>query len=181
MFRVADHDYEITSASLELFARIHEDVICWGVKITSKHQGGSTHMSSWTPAILSDVLLETKPGQMSHWYEIAGTTIEWDEPNEDPQALFEVFSPVAIYKCKCTFTDVQASAGVRFRLEGMVDVDVDYQRLPVVVDTVLTVAPWPMGKRSEQECRDRFQRLGFKDPVDFQIIKGVSSLVFLDQ
>jgi len=181
MFRVGDHDYQITNASLELFARVREDIVCWGVKITAKPLGGSDDMSSWNPAILSDVLLETTPGKMSYWYDIAGTIIEWDEPNEDPQALFQVFSPVAIYNCRCEFTGVPGVPGVRLLLDGTVDVDADYQGLPIRVDTALTAAPWPMAKRSEQECRDRFQRLGFKDPIDFQIIDGISSLVFLDQ
>jgi len=181
MFRVADHDYELTSASLELFSRTREDIICWGVKITAKHQGGSDDMSNWKPAIIADVLVETTPGQMAFWYDIAGTTIEWEEPNPDPQALFEVFGPVAIYNCKCQFAPVPGNAGVQLLFEGMVDVDVDYPRLPIRVNTVLKVAPWPWGKMSEQECRDEFHRLGFRDPVAFQVIKGVSSLVFLDQ
>jgi len=181
VFRVADHDYEITSACLELFARVDDDVIGWGVRIIAKHQGGTDEMSKWKPAILSDVLLETTPGQVAYWYDIAETVIEWEEPNPDPQALFEVFETAAIYSCKCQFIAAPRHAGVRFLLEGMVNVGVDHPGLQIRVDTVLTVAPMPWGKMSEQECRDEFHRLGFEDPVDFQIINGVSSLVFLDQ
>jgi len=101
MFLVAEQDYEITSASLELFSRTREDIVCWGVRIIAKHRGGVDGMSRWNPAIIADVLLETGPGRMAHWYDIAGTTIEWEEPNEDPRALFEVFETAAIYNCKC--------------------------------------------------------------------------------
>ena len=184
MFRVAERDYEITGAGLEMFPRINdedEEVVCWGVKVTSKHRGGSDDMSGWRPAILSDVLVETKRGQIAHWYEIAGTTIEWDEPKADPQALFEVFGTAAIYRCRCQFIGVPGNTGVRFSLEGMVDVDADYRRLPIRVDTALQVAPWPCGDMPEQECRDEFHRLGFRDPVEFKIIEGVSSLVFSNQ
>lgn len=181
MFRVADHEYDIVSANIELFDRIAEDVVCWGVKIVGRGRGGSEEMATWNPSILADVLMETQPGQYSHWNEIAGTTLKWDEPNEDPQALFEVYGTVAIYECIWQFMRGPDGSRVRLVLEGRVDVDADYRRLPIKIDTVLGVAPWPMGDDSERKCRSRYSQLGFKDPVDFQVIDEVSSLVFLNQ
>lgn len=182
MFRVADHEYDVTYACLELFSGIEGDTICWGVKIIGKGRGGSDDMSRWNPAILSEELLETKPGQMSHWYEIAGTTIAWDEPNEDPQALFEVYETTAIYQCKWQFVAEPGNRRVRLIFDGMADIDVDHQKVPIHLDTLLGIAPWPMARRPEKECLDRYNRHGFKDPVEFHVKEhGVSTLVFLNQ
>lgn len=181
MFRVADHDYDIASASLELFSSTREDIIFWGVRIIAKSLARSDEMSKWNPSIIADELFQTTPGQMTSWQDIVGTTIHWREPNEDPQAMFEVFETAAIYDCTCQFTPGNAGRGVQLVLEGMVDVDTDYRALPIRVETQLTAGPWPWGKMSEAECRREYQRLGFKDPVDFQVLNGVSSLVFLNQ
>ena len=181
MFRVADHDYDVTHACLELFDRSEENTICWGLKITGKSLSGSDDMSRWKPAILSDVLLETPKGRMSGWQDIAGTTIAWDEPNEDPQALFQVYETTAIYKCKWQFLAVPGNARVRLVFDGMTDIDADYERVPIHLDTLLAIAPWPMGDMPERECLDRYRLLGFKDPVKFQLDDGVSTLVFLNQ
>lgn len=181
MFRVAEHEYDITSANIEIFANDAEQLIGWGVKIIGKSQGAADDIAMWNPAIIAEALLETKPGQVSHWHEIAGRTIAWDEPDEDPQALFEVFETEAIYKCQWQFLKGQDGGGVRLLLEGMVDVDVDHEGLPIYVDTKLGIAPWPMRFRSEQECLDRYKQFGFKDPVKFEVINRISSLVFLNQ
>lgn len=180
MFRLLDHEYDVTYANLELFAA-RDDTVCWGVKITAKSRGGSDGMADWRPAILSDALLRTKPGQMSHWYEIAGNTVEWDEPNEDPQALFEVDETSAIYQCRWQFLPEPGNTRVRLILDGMTDIDADHEKVSFHVDVLLGVAPWSMAARSQQECLARYHRLGFKDPVEFRVIGTVSSLVFLDQ
>jgi hypothetical protein len=182
MFRVADHEYDITYACLELFSGMADNTICWGLKITGKGRDGSDDMSEWQPVILAEELLETKPGQMSHWYEIAGTTLAWDEPNRSPQALFEVDETTAIYKCKWQFVAVPGNSRVRLIFDGMADIDVDHKRIPIHVDALLAIAPWPMARRSERECLDLYQRLGLKDPVEFRLQPhSVSSLVVLNQ
>ena len=182
MLRVADHEYHVTYANLELFDRIEEDSICWGVKIIGKSRGGEGYLASWKPAILADVLLEAKPGQMTHWYEIAGTTVAWDVPDEDPQALFEVYGTTAIYACRWQFVAAPGNTRVRLVFDGMTDIDTDYEKVPLHVDTLLGVAPWPMSRMPEQECLARYRRLGFEDPVQFHSDKyGVSTLVFLNQ
>ena len=182
MFRVADHEYDVEDACFELFDRSEEGTICWGVKIIGKSRGGSGDMSSWKPAILSDVLLETAPGQISHWYDIAGTTVAWDEPNEDPQALFEVYETTAIYNCECRFVAVPGNRRVRLILDGMTDINADYENVAIHLDSLLRVAPWPMARRPEKECLELYERLGFKDPVEFRVAEyGVSKLVFLNQ
>jgi hypothetical protein len=71
---------------------------------------------------------------------------------------------------------------VRLIFDGMTDIDSDHQNVPVHLDTLLGVAPWPMAFRPEQECLDRYRHLGFKDPVQFALKGGkVSSLVFTNQ
>jgi hypothetical protein len=184
MFRVADHEYDITYACLELFSGFHDDTICWGVKITGKGRGGSDDddMAQWEPAILAEELLETKAGQMSHWYDLAGTTLAWEEPKRSPPALFEVDETTAIYKCKWQFVTVPGNSRVRLIFDGMADIDVDHKGLPIHVDALLGIAPWPMARRSERECLDLYQRLGLKDPVEYRLQPhNVSSLVFLNQ
>jgi len=182
MFRVADNEYDIQSASLELFSRTREDLVVWGVRIIAKHScDGSGDVAKWNPSIIADELLQTTPGEKAFWHDIAGTTIEWEEANPDPQALFEVFETAGIYNCKCQFLAGPSGTGVQFLLEGTVDVDTDYPRLPIRVETPLSVGPMPWGKMSEQQCRSEFQRLGFKDPTEYRVINGVSSLIFLDQ
>lgn len=181
MFRVGDHDYDITHASLEVFDRSEENTICWGVKILGRSRGGSDEMSKWKPAILSDVLLETLPGRILHWYGIAGTTLSWNEPNEDPQALFQVHGTTGIYNCKWQFLAEPGNKRVRLALEGMTDIDTDYQNVRFQVDTLLGIAPWPMGLTPKQECLDRYKQLGFTDPVEYRLDDGVSTLVFLNQ
>ena len=116
MFRVANHEYDVALAGLKIFEKLGEDMVCWGVKILGKGQAGTDAISSWNPAVLASVLLETRPGQMSHWYEIAGTTIEWTEPEEDPQALFEVYESSALYDCKWQFVSVPGNHHVRLIL-----------------------------------------------------------------
>jgi hypothetical protein len=182
MFRVADHAYDVTCASLKLFSRIDEPSLCWGVKIIGKGRDDGDDMSSWEPAILADVLLETKLGRMSHWYDIAGTTVEWDEPKEDPQALFEVYETTAIYKCKWQFLAVPGNRKVRLVFDGMTDIDTDYQKIPIHLDTLLGVAPLPMARRPEKKCLADYRQLGLEDPVEFHSDQyGVSTLVFLNQ
>lgn len=181
MFRAADTDYDIATANLELFDRAAENVVCWGVRIVGQSRGSSEGMQSWNPAILAEVLRETQAGEVTHWRDIAGTTVKWDEPSEDPQALFEVFGTHAVYDCTLQLVKTPDGSRVRLILQGLVDINVDHQRVPIQVDTVLGVAPWPMGDDSEQECLNRYQQLGFKDPVEFRVIDEVSSLVFLNQ
>lgn len=181
MFRVAGREYEVTHAALELFDRNDEDTICWGLKILGKGRGGSDDMSRWKPAVLSDVLMETLPGRVSHWYEIAGTTVAWDEPNEDPQALFGVYETTAIYNCKWRFLPAPDNTRVRLVFDGMTDIDADYANVPIHVDTLLGIAPWPMESMSQQAALARYHQLGFKDPVEFRVVDGLSSLVFPDQ
>src|SRR3954463_4057065 len=125
MFKVGDREYDITYAALELFSTSEEDTVCWGVKILGKGRGSEDDMSRWKPAILASVLLETKSGQKAHWYEIAGTTITWDEPNEDPQALFEVYETSALYKCRWQFIAVPGNKRVRLLFDGIADIDSD--------------------------------------------------------
>ena len=185
MFRVANQEYDISSAYLKLFDDEDDegaDIICWGVRIIGKSRSDTDDMARWDPAIHADVLLQTKPTQTSHWYEIAGTTVTWNEPDEDPHALFEVFESEAIYNCKWQFVRTPDASTVRLVLDGTVDVDVDHEKLPIHVDTQLGVAPLPMGRLSEAECYDRFRKLGLDDPVQYKIQEGgVSSLVFLNQ
>jgi hypothetical protein len=182
MFQLADHEYNVSHAAIELFDRTEEGTVCWGLKIIGEPGDGSDDMAHWKPAILSDVLLETQPGQISHWYDIAGTTIAWDEPNEDPQALLEVYETSAIYKCKWQFLAVPGNKRVRLVVDGFADIDEDHGNVPIHLDTLLGVAPWLMARMPEQECLALYQRLGFKDPVEFCAQKhGVSSLIFLNQ
>jgi hypothetical protein len=181
MFKVAEHEYDVTHACLELFDRDEEDTVCWGLKIVGEGRGAGDDMSTWKPAILSDVLLETKRGEMSHWYDIAGTTIAWDEPNDDPQALFEVYETTGMYRCKWQFLAVPGNKRVRLVLDGMADIDSDHQRVAIHLDTLLGVAPWPMAYLPEQKCLDRYRYLGFKDPVEFRLQHKVSFLVFTNQ
>ena len=182
MFRLADREYKIAHAALEIFDRTEEGTICWGLKIVAERGEGSDDMAQWKPAILSDVLLETRPGQIPHWYSIAGTTVAWDEPNEDPQALLEVYETTGIYKCKWQFLPVSGNARVRLILDGHADIDADHQKVPIHVDALLGIAPWLMARMPEHECLALYQRLGFQDPVEFRAQKyGVSSLVFLNQ
>lgn len=181
MFRVANREYEITAAALELFARTREDIICWGVKVTAQHRGDAEGPARWDPSIIADVLLETTPGEKAYWRDIVGTTVQWEKPNEDPQALFEVFETAPIYDCRCQFVRGAAQGEVRLVLDGVVDVDTEHFGLSIRVDTPLTVAPWPCGKMSERACRDEFRRLGLRDAVSFQLIQGVSYLVFEDR
>jgi hypothetical protein len=63
----------------------------------------------------------------------------------------------------------------------MTDIDTDYQAISIKLDTLLGVAPWPMGHLPEKQCLDRFRQLGFKDPVKFHLDDGVSTLVFPNQ
>jgi hypothetical protein len=184
MFRVADHDYDVTYAYLELFSGFNDDTICWGVKITGagRGQGGADDMSEWEPAIIAEELLETKAGQLSHWYEIAGNTLAWDEPTRSRRALFEVDEATAIYQCKWQFLAVPGNNRVRLLFDGMTDIDVNHKSVPLRVDVLLGIAPWPMARRSERECLDLYRRLGLKDPVEFRLQPyGVSSLVFPNQ
>jgi hypothetical protein len=179
MFRVADNDFDVVSAQLELFDRSAENVVCWGVRIIGKSRGGDEGVPAWNPAIMADVLLETQPGQIASWHDIGGTTVRWDEPNDDPQALFEVYETQPIYNCTVQF--VKDGERIRLLLKGMVYIDSDYQDVAIELDTPLTIAPWPMGDDSEQQCLARYAQLGFTDPVEFRVIDDVSSLVFLNQ
>ena len=64
----------------------------------------------------------------------------------------------------------------------MTDIDVDYPKVPIHLDTLLGIAPWTMARRSEKDCLDLCHRLGLKDAVEFRVQEhGVSSLVFLNQ
>lgn len=179
MFRVAGNEFDVVSAELELFDRTAGNVVCWGVRIIGKSRGGREGVSAWNPAILADVLLETQPGQIASWHDIGGTTVRWDEPNDDPQALLEVFETKAIYNCTVQF--LKDGARIRLLLRGMVYIDSDYRDVAIELDTPLAIAPWPMGDDSEQRCLDRYAQLGFSDPVEFRVVDGVSSLVFLNQ
>jgi hypothetical protein len=182
MFRVAHQEYEITQAALELFSGHDDTTVCWGLNITAKGPGGADDMASWTPAVLADRLLETEAGKMAHWYDIAGATLAWDEPNDDPQALFEVYETSAIYQCKWQFLAVPGNQRVRMVLDGFTDIDVDHTKAPIHVDALLGVAPWPMARRPEKACLELYRRLGFADPVEFRADRyGVSTLVFLNQ
>ncbi len=138
-------------------------------------------MASWEPAVISDVLFETGRGEVSHWFEIAGTCIEWDEPNEDPQALIEVTETTAIYQCKWQFHAVPGNRRVRLVLNGITDIDAVYTRIPIQLDAELGIAPWPMRFKPEEECLARCRFLGFKDNVRYAQDDGVSTLVFVDQ
>jgi hypothetical protein len=179
MFRVADNDFDVVSAQLELFDRSAGNVVCWGVRIIGKNRGGDEGVPAWNPAIMADVLLETQPGQIASWRDIGGTTVRWDEPNDNPQALFEVYETQPIYNCTVQF--VKDGARIRLLLKGMIYIDSDYQDVAIDLDTPLTIAPWPMGDDSEQQCLARYAQLGFTDPVEFRVIDEVSSLVFLNQ
>jgi hypothetical protein len=181
VFKIADQEFDISHSALEIFDRSVENTICWGLKILADSPGGDHAMSRWEPAIVSDVLLETTPGQISHWYGIAGTTLAWNEPNEDPQALFEVYETTGIYDCQWQFLAEPGNLRVRLVLDGMTDIDTDYMRVPIHVETLLSVAPWPMGSIPRQACLDRYDQLGFEDPVEYRLDDGVSTLVFLNQ
>lgn len=173
-------DFDIRYAVLKMFDS-EADTVCWGVKIFGESRGGQDAISQWKPAILAPVLWETKPGQVSHWYDIAGTTVAWEEPDEDPQALFEVYGTTGIYQCKVQFL-ADPNSRLRIILDGMTDIDSDYAKVPIHIDTPLKVAPWSMARMPEQECRDLFDRLGFRDPVEFTLTPhNVSTLVFLNQ
>jgi hypothetical protein len=180
MFQVMGRDFPTTSASLELFHDSGDDAVCWGVKVVAGSLGEQDFVSRWKPAVLAEVLFTTKPGQVKHWHDIAGTTVAWEEPNEDPQALFEVFETSAIYACKVQFLR-GVHSHLRMVLDGMTDIDASHVRVPIHIDIPLTVAPWPMARRPERECRELFDRLGFRDAVKFELAPhDVSTLVFLD-
>jgi hypothetical protein len=181
MFQVMGRDFPVTYACLELFYDSGENAVCWGVKVVAGGLAEQDSVSRWKPAIVAEVLHRTKPGQVAHWYDIAGTTVAWEEPSEDPQALFEVYETSAIYTCKVQFL-TGLNSRVRMVLDGMTDIDASHVRVPIHIDIPLKVAPWSMARRSEQECRDLFDRLGFRDPVKFELAPhNVSTLVFLDQ
>jgi hypothetical protein len=49
------------------------------------------------------------------------------------------------------------------------------------LDTLLSIAPWTVARRSEKDCLGLHHRLGLKDAVEFRVQEhGVSSLVFLN-
>ncbi len=50
---------------------------------------------------------------------IEGTTLAWNEPNEDPQALFQVYETTGIYNCKLQFLAEPGNLRVRLILDGM--------------------------------------------------------------
>lgn len=85
------------------------------------------------------------------------------------------------YNCKWQFIAIPDNRRVRLILDGMTDIDTDYENIPIHVDTLLAVAPLPMARLSEQECVDLYQRLGFEDPVEFRKDGTRSTLVFLNQ
>ena len=71
----------------------------WGVRIIAKHSvDGSGAVAKWIPFIIADELRQTTPGEKAFWYDIAETTVEWEEANPElsvrtPLAIEDTFEP----------------------------------------------------------------------------------------
>jgi hypothetical protein len=177
MFKIANHAFSMKTAYLEPFYADDEDVLCWGVFCVAV--GGDT-LGGQDPCINFDRLLETRPGQLASWKDLAGTKLEWVDPAGGPEGQFIVWEGEDIRDCHWEFARGKPGELI-LRINGITDIcgDAPFDRnVPFEIETSLAIHPWPMGEKKQSACLRIYRHLGLQDPVDFRRIDGVSYLLF---
>jgi hypothetical protein len=121
MFEIADQTFPIKIARLEPFYSDDEDRLCWGVFCVA--DGGQT-FGGEDPCINFDRLLETRPGQLASWRDLAGTKLGWSDPAEGPEGLFNVWEGEEIRDCQWEFERGEGNALV-VKVQGITDIRAD--------------------------------------------------------
>lgn len=180
MFNISDLNFSVSSANLDAYFDEDLMVINWGIEVS----GSCTNLEfkRWNPKATVEVLLATKPGEITHWTSLTEKEISWEteyDNDGEPYGLLYVFEHCPISKSKIEFKFVDNKLELIWKAKADVNVNDKYNNnLDLEIRTDLVFKGIWCGKKTEKEC---FQLLrNFFDPNDFLYNKtehGVSLLV----
>lgn len=177
MLRIKDLDFKIKSAILDAFVDKDNMKLQWGVEIQG--MPGDGEFSRWVPKVTAETLIENDPGQLIHWFDLAGTKIKWDEPygtDDEPNALLYVFEHEPIHSSYIEIIKNNDSLFLNWNGKADVNWGPDYgQSLDFRIETELFFKGIWFGRESENDSLPILSR--FFNPDLFQFVQteqGVS-------
>ena len=98
MFKIEDIHFDIEYAILDAFVDDEDMTLNWGVEVAGvrKDVGGQ----SLKPKAQSEILFKTRPEELTHWTDIAGKEISWEEgldEEEEPYGTLYLFEHEPVY------------------------------------------------------------------------------------
>ena len=116
---IADLVFPVDRSRLELFRA--DSRLCWGFVIEST--GRTIEGCDWIPQLSSEVLFETKAGEIESWRHVAPRQVEWSLAATDetsPHATLYLFEHLFIYNC--TIDLLPLPNGIELHLQARCDV-----------------------------------------------------------
>jgi hypothetical protein len=177
MLRIKDLDFKIESAILDAYVDKNNMKLKWGVEI--KAMPGDGELAHWAPKVTAETFIENVPGQLTHWFDLAGTQIKWDEPygsDDEPYALFYVFEHEPIHSSYIEINKNNDSLYLYWNGKADVNWGPDYgQSLDLRIETELFFKGIWFGRESENNSLPILSK--FFNPDLFQFVQtehGVS-------
>lgn len=156
IFKIKDYEFGIQTAYLDAF--VDDDQLAFGIHIKALPRKKSVESKVFDTDtefyFYSESLFLVEAGKISHWQDIDGLSLSWEEVDEDQEPAFmQVFDTEIIEKATIQFEKHNSKMWVR--ISGLCDVyyDDDFsQDLPFEICCEVDFYGILFGKENEEYC-----------------------------